>query len=69
MLSATWIGSGNGSLLQKYALRPLLIAATWALAHLSTFHFERRWIALGKRLAGDRLPAATNPGAPGTSAI
>ena len=69
MLSATWFGSGNGSILQKYALRPVLIAATWGLAHLSTFHFERRWIAFGKRLAGDRVPAATNPDSPGTSAV
>ena len=69
MLSATWLGSGNGSMLQKYALRPVLIAATWGLAHLSTFHFERRWIALGKRLADDREPVAANPGAPGTGAV
>lgn len=49
MLSATWLGSGDA--LVKYAKRPLLIAATFALAHLSTFAFEARMIALGKTLA------------------
>ncbi len=51
MLSATWLGGEGLSKSARYALRPLLIGASFALAHLSTFAFERRWIALGKRLA------------------
>lgn len=49
LLIFTWLGSGDRFV--KYAKRPLLIAATFALAHLSTFHFEHRCIALGKRLS------------------
>jgi peptidoglycan/LPS O-acetylase OafA/YrhL len=49
LLIHTWLGTGER--LVKYAKRPLLIAATFALAHLSTFHFERHCIALGKRLS------------------
>lgn len=48
MLSATWLGSGDT--LVRYAKRPLLFAATFATAHLSTFRFEHPMIALGKRL-------------------
>ncbi|WP_066968359.1 acyltransferase family protein [Rhizorhabdus dicambivorans] len=48
MFDATWLGSGDR--LVKYAKRPLLLAATFAAAHISTFHFERPLIALGKRL-------------------
>lgn len=40
-LAATWLG--NGDLLEKYAKRPLLLAAVLLLAHLSTFYFERRF--------------------------
>ena len=43
----TWLGAGDT--LEKYAKRPLLLAATFLLAHASTFHFEARWIALGRR--------------------
>jgi len=39
VLSATWLGQGERT--EKYLKRPLLFAATFALAHLSTFHFER----------------------------
>ena len=49
ILAHTWLGSGDK--LVKYLKRPLLFAATFALAHLSTFHFEQRWIALGKKWA------------------
>lgn len=49
LLIHTWLGSGER--LAKYAKRPLLIAATFGLAHLSTFHVERHCIALGKRLS------------------
>jgi peptidoglycan/LPS O-acetylase OafA/YrhL len=48
-LETSWLGSGHGW--AKYAKRPLLIAATWALAHLSTVWFEARAIALGRSLA------------------
>jgi peptidoglycan/LPS O-acetylase OafA/YrhL len=48
-LAQTWLGSGQGW--AKYAKRPLLIAVTWALAHLSTVAFEARAIALGRSLA------------------
>lgn len=48
VLIFTWLGGGEG--LAKYARRPLLLATTFALAHVSTFQFERRWIAAGKRL-------------------
>ncbi len=48
-LETTWLGSGHDW--AKYAKRPLLIAVTWALAHLSTFVFEVRAIALGRSLA------------------
>lgn len=47
MFAATWLGSGER--LVKYAKRPLLLGATVAAAHLSTFRFERPLIALGKR--------------------
>lgn len=52
VLTATWLGGGQGSIARKYLLRPVLLAVTWSLAHLSTYHWERRWIAIGKRLAG-----------------
>jgi peptidoglycan/LPS O-acetylase OafA/YrhL len=45
----TWLGSGER--LEKYLKRPLLLLATFALAHISTFHFEQRWIAFGKHLS------------------
>jgi peptidoglycan/LPS O-acetylase OafA/YrhL len=48
-LATTWLGTGDD--LVKYAKRPLLIVATWALAHLSTVTFEARAIALGRSLA------------------
>jgi len=48
-LTGTWLGSGE--LLEKYIKRPLLVVALFGLAHLSTFHYERRWIAFGKRLS------------------
>lgn len=49
MLSATWLGSGET--VEKYLKRPLLFAATFALAHLSTFYYEKPMIGIGKRLA------------------
>ena len=48
VLRETWLGSGDT--LERYLKRPLLFAATFGLAHLSTFYFESRFIRLGKRL-------------------
>lgn len=48
VLRETWFGSGDT--LERYLKRPLLFAATFGLAHLSTFYFEARFIRLGKRL-------------------
>ncbi|MGK6321945.1 hypothetical protein ACMGDM_02540 [Sphingomonas sp. DT-51] len=48
MFAATWLGSGDT--LIRYAKRPLLFAATFAAAHLSTFRFERPMIECGKRV-------------------
>ncbi|MDP2788007.1 MAG: acyltransferase [Pseudomonadota bacterium] len=57
LLAHTWLGSGEGW--DKYAKRPLLFAALFALAHLSTFHFEHKWMAYGKRLAKRQQARAT----------
>lgn len=43
----TWLGSGGK--LVKYAKRPLLLALTFGLAHLSTFRFEQPCVRLAKR--------------------
>lgn len=48
-LAATWLGSGTGW--EKYAKRPLLFAVLFVSAHISTFYYEQRCIALGKRLS------------------
>lgn len=47
-----WLGSGTGW--AKYAKRPLCFAITFALAHLSTFHFENRFIAWSHRVRPKR---------------
>ncbi len=52
LLAGSWFGSGET--LEKYAKRPLLFAVLFVLAHLSTFYYEHRWIALGKKL-GERF--------------
>lgn len=52
-----WLGSGDR--LVKYAKRPLCFAITFALAHLSTFHFENRFIAWSHRVR--RRPSASAP--------
>jgi peptidoglycan/LPS O-acetylase OafA/YrhL len=44
-----WLGAGGGA--SKYLVkRPLSFLLLFGLAHLSTFHYERHFIALGKRL-------------------
>ncbi len=52
VLRETWFGSGDT--LERYLKRPILFAATFGLAHLSTFHFEARFIQLGKRLTAKK---------------
>lgn len=42
-----WLESGTDW--ARYAKRPLCFAITFGLAHLSTFHFESRFIAWGHR--------------------
>lgn len=49
LLAHTWLGSGEG--FEKYIKRPLLFVALFTCAHLSTFYFEQRWIAFGKKLS------------------
>lgn len=49
-LTATWLGGEGASTLQRYLRRPLLAGASVALAHLSTYHYERRWNDLGRKL-------------------
>ncbi|WP_337174607.1 acyltransferase [Paludisphaera sp.] len=44
-----WLGSG-GSVVKYLVKRPLSFILLFGLAHLSTFHYEHRFIALGKRL-------------------
>jgi len=46
MLTFTWLGAG--SLEMKYAKRPLLFAALFALAYLSTRYYESWFIARGR---------------------
>lgn len=48
LLASTWLGSGED--LERYLKRPLLFAATFGLAHLSTYYFEKRFIDWGKAL-------------------
>ena len=48
LLAHTWLGEGD--LVEKYAKRPVLFMALFALAHLSTFYYEKYWIGFAKRL-------------------
>ncbi len=43
-----WLGSGGT--VEKYLKRPISFALTFGLAHLSTFHMERHFIAWGKQI-------------------
>jgi peptidoglycan/LPS O-acetylase OafA/YrhL len=63
----SWLGGEDASKAVRYALRPFLLAATVAAAHVSTFYFEAKFTAWGKRLAnaygrkdGDDKPAGTS---------
>ena len=51
-LAHTWLGQGET--LEKYLKRPFLLAITFALAHLSTFYYEKYWINLGKKLTSNQ---------------
>ena len=48
LVAATWLGSGDT--LVKYMKRPLLLLMVFLVAHVSTFYYEKRWIAGGRRL-------------------
>jgi peptidoglycan/LPS O-acetylase OafA/YrhL len=58
VLVATWLGSGSQTV--KYLKRPLLLAATFAIAHLSTRYFEQP-INRAVRDLGKRSAAAPTP--------
>lgn len=61
MLTATWLGGHDLPKAMRYLLRPVLAAATFALAHMSTFHFEKYWIAWAKRLTSKPRQRPTDP--------
>ncbi len=46
-LADGWLGSG--ALMEKYAKRPLLFIVLFAIAHISTFYFERFFTEWGRR--------------------
>ena len=47
-LRYTWLAEGDKVI--RYLKRPLFFLVTFALAHLSTFYFEKKWIAFGKKI-------------------
>ena len=47
MLTATVLGGGEVSKVEKYVLRIPLALLTWLISHISTFYFERGAIKLG----------------------
>jgi len=56
LLAQTWLGAGD--VWSRYLKRPLLLAVLFAVAHLSTFKFEQRFIDLGHRLTSGRRERA-----------
>jgi peptidoglycan/LPS O-acetylase OafA/YrhL len=54
VLMNTWFASGEKWV--KYAKRPLLLVATFLISHISTFYFERHFIALGNKLSSKIQP-------------
>lgn len=54
MFSATWLGGDGASKFQRHLRLPLLVAATFICAHVSTRFYERRWIDFGRRLDSRR---------------
>lgn len=61
MLTATWLGTSP----YKYPKRPLLAAATFILAWLSTRYFERPIMRWARRLPMGQGPASACPARPG----
>ena len=55
----TWLGSGDT--FARYLKRPLLFAATFGLAHVSTFYFEQRCIGFGKGLSAKLVGRGLGP--------
>ena len=53
-LMGSWLADGDTTM--RYLKRPLLFAATFVLAHLSTRYYERFFIDLGRRWAHRFLP-------------
>lgn len=52
----------DGSVVERYLLkRPISVALTFLLAHLSTFYWEERWIAWGKRWSARSKPLKDSP--------
>lgn len=49
----SWLGMDADKII-KYMKRPFLLVATFALAHISTFYFEKRFIDYGKKLTPNR---------------
>jgi peptidoglycan/LPS O-acetylase OafA/YrhL len=66
VFSATALGTGATDLV-KYAKRPALFAVTMLCAHVSTFHFEKYWNDLARRLT-PRARASPEPGRAKTAA-
>ena len=54
LLASTYLGTGN--IVEKYSKRPLLLIVVFAVAHLSTYHFEKHAISLGKKLSSRLTP-------------
>lgn len=46
-----WLGEGDSKVI-IYLKRPICILLSFAIAHVSTFAFEMRMIAIGKRISG-----------------
>jgi peptidoglycan/LPS O-acetylase OafA/YrhL len=53
---AGWLGTGN--VVVRYAKRALSFILTFAFAHLSTRHFEKYWIELGREVIAKRREVA-----------
>jgi peptidoglycan/LPS O-acetylase OafA/YrhL len=54
VLMHTWFASGEKWV--KYAKRPLLLVATFVFSHISTFYFERHFIAFGNKFSAKIQP-------------
>ena len=54
-LRYTWLSEGGTVV--RYLKRPIFFVVTFALAHLSTFYYEKKWIAFGKKITSS-LPVS-----------